>query len=240
MTTRNCGGCGNRCLLTLTRFPDGHSYISGNRCERGGAEEDRGPLPPNLFEKKYRRLFDYYRPLAAAEAPRGTLGIPRVLNIYENYPFWFTLFTELGFRVELSSKSPDENLGIETIPSQTVCYPAKLVHRHITELLERGVKNIFYPIILHERREFAGAQNDYNCPVITGYPDVARLNIDRLRGEGVNFIQPALAIEDEAALVKTLSGALAAFGVTKDELDTHITYRRRSITASRSLSAATA
>ena len=218
VTTRNCGGCGNRCLLTLTRFPDGHGYISGNRCERGGAEEDRGPLPPNLFEKKYRRLFDYYRPLAAAEAPRGTLGIPRVLNIYENYPFWFTLFTELGFRVELSSKSPDENLGIETIPSQTVCYPAKLVHRHITELLERGVKNIFYPMILHERREFAGAQNDYNCPIITGYPDVARLNIDRLRGEGVNFIQPALAIEDEAALVKTLSGALAAFGVTKDEL----------------------
>ena len=90
------------------------------------------------------------------------------------------------------------------------------MHRHITELLERGVKNIFYPIILHERREFAGARNDYNCPVITGYPDVARLNIDRLRGEGVNFIQPALAIEDEAALVKTLSGALAAFGVTKD------------------------
>lgn len=218
VTTLNCGGCGNRCLLTLTRFPDGRKYISGNRCERGAVAEERGELPPNLFEKKYRRLFDYYQPLAAEEAPRGVIGIPRVLNIYENYPYWFTLFTELGFRVELSSKSPDENLGIETIPSQTVCYPAKLAHRHITELLERGVKNIFYPLLLHEKGEFAGAQNDYNCPVVTGYPDVARLNIDRLRAGEVNFIQPPLSIESEEALVKTLAGALAPFGVSKSEL----------------------
>ena len=218
VSTQNCGGCGNKCLLTLTRFPDGRKYVSGNRCERGGSAEERGPLPPNLFEKKYKRLFDHYRPLSAEEAPRGVIGIPRVLNIYENYPFWFTLFTELGFRVELSAKAPDENLGIETIPSQTVCYPAKLVHRHITDLLERGVKNIFYPLILHEKSEFSEAQNDYNCPVVTGYPDVARLNIDRLHDEGVNFIQPALAIENEEALVKTLSGALAAFGVARGEL----------------------
>ncbi|MEG2183530.1 MAG: acyl-CoA dehydratase activase [Cloacibacillus sp.] len=217
-TTQSCAGCGNRCLLTLTAFPDGKKYISGNRCERGGCAVTHEPLPPNLFEKKYKRLFDYYRPLEAENAPRGALGIPRVLNLYENYPYWFTLFTELGFRVELSGKSPDENLGIETIPSQTVCYPAKLAHRHITELLERGVKNIFYPIILHEKKEFADAQNDYNCPVVTGYPDVARLNIDRLNDGRVNFIQPALSIENEAALAETLAPALASFGVSKAEL----------------------
>ena len=222
VTTMHCGGCGNRCLLTLTRFPDGGKFVSGNRCERGGmANSTRRkdePLPPNLFEKKYKRLFDHYVPLDAKDAPRGVIGIPRALNIYEDYPRWFTLFTELGFRVELSSVSPDENLGAETIPSQTLCYPAKLVHRHVTELIERGVKNIFYPIVLREKKEFASAQNNYNCPVVTGYPDVARINIDRIREEGVNFITPAVSITDEKSLAKTLAPALAQFGVTDAEL----------------------
>ena len=218
VTTTNCGGCGNKCLLTLTRFPDGRKYVSGNRCERGGASEERKRLPANVFEKKYRRLFGYYRPLSESAAPRGVMGIPRVLNIYDNYPFWFTLLTELGFSVRLSSESPDENLGIDTIPSQTLCYPAKLAHRHITELIASGVKNIFYPVILHEKGEFGRAQNDYNCPVVTGYPDVSRLNIDKARESGVNFISPAVCIDSGESAAKTLYPALAEFGVAKREL----------------------
>ena len=218
ITTMNCGGCGNKCLLTLTRFPDGGKYISGNRCERGGAAEERKDLPPNVFAQKYRRLFDFYSPLPETKAPRGVIGIPRVLNMYDDYPFWFTLFTRLGFSVRLSPESPSENLGIDTIPSQTICYPAKLVHRHITALTESGVKYIFYPIVLHEKKEFDGAQNDYNCPVVTGYPDVSRLNIDIAAEKGVRFLTPAVCIDSSRSAAKTLYPAFAAFGVTKREL----------------------
>ncbi|MDO5115000.1 MAG: acyl-CoA dehydratase activase [Synergistaceae bacterium] len=217
-STRNCCGCGNRCLLTLTRFSDGRSYISGNRCERGASDSENGERLPDLFERKYRRLFDYYRPRCAKEAPRGVVGIPRVLNIYEDYPFWFTLLTELGFRVELSSASPDEKLGIETVPSQTVCYPAKLAHRHIAELLERGIKNIFYPILLRERKEFDAARNNYNCPVVTGYPDVARLNMEALRGGETRYMTPELAIESDGSVVRAMGKTLAPFGVKRGEI----------------------
>lgn len=216
--TKRCGGCGNRCLLTVTKFSDGGSYTSGNRCENGAASGAKANLPPNLFEKKYERLFEFYQPLAASEAPLGTIGIPRALNMYENYPFWFTLLTGLGFRVELSSPAPHENLGIETITSQTVCYPAKLVHRHITELLGRGIKRVFYPILQKERREFGDAHQNFNCPVVTGYPDVARLNIDGLRAPGVDYISPAVAIDEEKAALRALSAEFARFGVSKDKV----------------------
>ena len=225
-TTRHCAGCGNKCLLTLTKFGDGKTYISGNRCERGASVSEKGALPTNIFAKKYRRLFDHYKPLAEAEAPRGVMGVPRVLNMYEDYPFWFTVLTKLGFSVRLSSKAPDENLGIDTIPSQTVCYPAKLVHRHITELLENGVKNIFYPVMLRETKEFAGAQKNYNCPVVTGYPDVARLNIDRIREEGVNYIKPELFIESDRSVAIALKSSLAQFGVTDGEIKSAIAAAR--------------
>ena len=225
-TTRHCAGCGNKCLLTLTKFGDGKTYISGNRCERGASVSEKGALPANIFAKKYRRLFDHYKPLAEAEAPRGVMGVPRVLNMYEDYPFWFTILTKLGFSVRLSSKAPDENLGIDTIPSQTVCYPAKLVHRHITELLENGVKNIFYPVMLRETKEFAGAQKNYNCPVVTGYPDVARLNIDRIREEGVNYIKPELFIESDRSVAIALKSSLAQFGVTDGEIKAAIAAAR--------------
>ncbi|MCL2684510.1 MAG: acyl-CoA dehydratase activase, partial [Synergistaceae bacterium] len=149
-STSRCGGCGNRCILTKTRFDDGRAYISGNRCERGSGTGSESASIPNLFKRKYTRLFNCGEPLPEESARRGVIGIPRALNMYEDYPFWFTLFTELGFRVEPSRERPDESLGIDTIPSQTVCFPAKLVHRHILDLLERGVKRIFYPIVLRE------------------------------------------------------------------------------------------
>ncbi|MDR3076151.1 MAG: acyl-CoA dehydratase activase [Synergistaceae bacterium] len=220
-STSRCGGCGNRCILTKTRFDDGRAYISGNRCERGAGRADSSDGIPNLFERKYRRLFDFSEPLPIELAPRGVIGIPRALNMYENYPFWFTFFTGLGFRVELSGERPDESLGIDTIPSQTICYPAKLVHRHILDLLNRGIKRIFYPIVLREGAEFGDAHNNFNCPVVTGYPDVAFLNIDALREDGVDFIRPPLSMEPaekSSSMKKRLRDELRRFGVSAREI----------------------
>jgi predicted CoA-substrate-specific enzyme activase len=222
-STERCGGCGNRCILTRTGFEDGRVYVSGNRCERGTGrvETVSRRQPPNLFERKYRRLFGFAEPLPAEAAPRGSIGIPRVLNMYEDYPFWFALFTDLGFRVELSSKRPSESLGIDTIPSQTVCYPAKLVHRHILDLLSRGVRRIFYPVIQRERMEFQDAHQNFNCPVIVGYPDVAYLNIDALRVPGVDFIRPAMSMASDGrgtAMRRRIYEELRRFGVKKSEV----------------------
>jgi predicted CoA-substrate-specific enzyme activase len=219
--TTRCGGCGNRCILTKTRFDDGRSYISGNRCERGAGRCLASSDIPNVFERKYKRLFDFKAPLPAELAYRGAIGIPRALNMYENYPFWFTLFTELGFRVELSRERPGDSLGIDTIPSQTICYPAKLVHRHILDLLSRGVKRIFYPIVQYEAMEFPDAHKNFNCPVVAGYPDVAFLNIDALREEGVDFMRPPITMapdEKAASMKKRLHEELGRFGVSKREI----------------------
>ncbi|MDR1650604.1 MAG: acyl-CoA dehydratase activase-related protein, partial [Synergistaceae bacterium] len=218
-----CGGCGNRCILTKTIFDDGRLYISGNRCERGAgaAPQPDEELPPNLFDRKYALLFSGRGPLPLEDAPRGVIGIPRVLNMYENYPFWFALFTDLGFRVELSSERPPEDLGIDTIPSQTVCYPAKVVHRHILDLLNRGVKRIFYPIIQMESKEFGDSHKHFNCPVVTGYPDVTYLNIDALREMDVDFLRPPLPMELEeksGRMKRRLYGELSRFGVTRREI----------------------
>ena len=222
-STARCGGCGNRCILTCTKFSDGRRYVSGNRCENGagGLKDEQAATPPNLFARKRRRLFDHYTPLAEDQAPRGTVGIPRVLNIYENYPFWFAFFTSLGYRVLLSGESPDENLGIDTIPSQTVCYPAKLMHRHMEDLLAKGVTTIFYPIVQKESPEFRDAHQNFNCPVVTGYPDVAYLNIDSLRADDVAFLRPALQVdmrESPAKMAKRFQEELAGLGLRRDEL----------------------
>ncbi len=165
---RRCGKCGNNCLLTVNKFSTDEEFISGNRCERGlGIEKSKESKLPNLFDYKYKRTFGY-KPLKEEEAKRGVIGIPRVLNMYENYPFWFTLLTNLGFSVKLSAPSSKKiyELGIETIPSESACYPAKLAHGHIMNLINRGIKNIFYPCISYEKKEFMDAQNHYNCPMV--------------------------------------------------------------------------
>ncbi len=195
-----CKGCSNHCLLTVSRFADGSRFISGNRCEKGANRQKTEEDVPNLVSYKYERLFSPYVPLPFAKAPRGVIGIPRVLNMYEDYPFWFTLFTKLGFRVELSSPSSKKQYGkaLSTIPSQTVCYPAKLSHGHLLELIDRGVKRIFYPCKAFERREFASQENRYNCPVVGGYPELLKNNISLLRERGVQLICPFLPVEKEA------------------------------------------
>ena len=200
-----CHGCTNSCRLTINKFSGGRRFISGNRCERGlGLEKNKDKLP-NLYEYKLKRLFGY-EPLEGDKASRGEIGIPRVLNMYENYPFWFTFFTKLGFRVVLSPLSSRKiyELGIESIPSESECYPAKLAHGHIMWLLDRGVKKIFYPCIPYERNEFKEAINHYNCPIVTSYAENIKNNIEQLREPGITFMNPFLAFTSEEIVTKRL------------------------------------
>ncbi|MDR3296604.1 MAG: 2-hydroxyacyl-CoA dehydratase [Clostridiales Family XIII bacterium] len=205
-----CKQCENSCLLTINRFRDGGHFVTGNRCEKGIGADRRGSTLPNLFMYKYERMFSY-EPLKEADAPHGVIGIPRVLNMHENYPFWFTFFTRLGFRVLLSppsSKSIYEN-GMETISSDTICYPAKLVHGHIKWLVEHGVKRLFYPSINYELAEDGNADNHYNCPVVATYPEVIANNMDDIFAEnGVCFLHPFLPYDMDERLVRRLHGEL--------------------------------
>ncbi|MEE0712745.1 acyl-CoA dehydratase activase, partial [Romboutsia timonensis] len=170
-----CRGCSNNCLLTINKFSENEIFVSGNRCEKGEMIYNKEKKPANhinLFKYKYNRLFKY-KSLSKEKAIMGEIGIPRALNMYEDYPFWHTFFTELGFRVVLSDRS-SKNLyqsGITSIASETVCYPAKLVHGHIENLIEKGIKYIFYPCIVNEKKEDIYANNNYNCPVVISYSE---------------------------------------------------------------------
>jgi predicted CoA-substrate-specific enzyme activase len=199
-----CRLCENTCAMTVNRFSDGRKFISGNRCERGLGKQKASDGLPNLYDYKYERMFAYE---PAKAAPRGVMGLPRALNMFENYPLWHTFFTELGFEVRLSSASSRDLLeqGADTLPSDTVCYPAKLVHGHVIDLIEQGVKSIFYPCIPFEQKEFADSDNNYNCPVVTSYPELIRNNIDYLKERGAILIQPFLSLEDEKKLGKQLA-----------------------------------
>ena len=241
---KRCGKCQNNCLLTINTFTTGDEnrrFVTGNRCERGSesddsaktvdagnaeknavtGKEERGNIP-NLFAWKYKRLFSY-RPLPAAEAKRGDVGMLRTLNQYENYPLWFTLFTELGFRVRLSPRSSRAvyERGLETIPSESVCYPGKITHGHLQALLDEGVKFIFYPCAPYEQVEDKGAGNHYNCPIVTSYPEVLRNNVDALRqDDSITFMNPFLPIYDKERLTERLLEELGEkFDISKKEME---------------------
>lgn len=218
-SNRRCSNCGNNCLITCTHFSNGRSFYSGNRCERGEGKEKAGAGIPNIYEYKYKRLF-LYEPLPAAEARRGAIGLPRALNMYEDYPFWFTLFTELGYRVVLSGRSSRKlyESGMETIPSDSVCYPAKLVHGHIADLAGKGIKKIFYPCIPFNIPESQLADNRYNCPIVTSYPENINANMDCVRTGDVTFWHPFLPLDDPKRLVGRLRQELAAEGLPKGEV----------------------
>lgn len=200
-----CQGCTNHCLLTINKFSDNRQYITGNRCERGLGKEKNKENVPNLFEYKNKRLFDY-KPLPIEEANRGTVGIPRVLNMYENYPFWAVFFTKLGFRVVLSPQSTRKiyELGIDSIPSESECYPAKLAHGHVAWLIHQNVDFIFYPAIPYERNEFPDANNHYNCPIVTSYSENIKNNVDEITSGQVRFLNPFMAFTNEEILSKQL------------------------------------
>uniref|UniRef100_UPI003AB20332 acyl-CoA dehydratase activase-related protein n=1 Tax=Butyribacter intestini TaxID=1703332 RepID=UPI003AB20332 len=201
-----CQGCINHCLLTVNEFTGDRKFISGNRCEKGlGLEKNKEQIP-NLFEYKNERVFRHYKPLKKADAPRGVVGIPRVLNMYENYPFWFTFFTKLGYSVKLSPVSSRKiyELGIESIPSESECYPAKLAHGHVTWLIRQGLEYIFYPCIPYERVEVPDAGNHYNCPIVTSYGENIKNNIEELRDDKIKYQNPFISLESEEILTKRL------------------------------------
>ena len=180
--TARCGRCQNNCLLTVNKFPGGRRHVTG------------------------KRMFDY-PPLE--NAPRGVIGIPRVLNIYENYPFWATFFKELGFQVVLSPFSSRKlyERGMETIPSESECYPAKLSHGHIQWLIDQGIKTIFYPCVFYEHQETTKAQNHFNCPIVVSYAENVKNNVEAIAEGAEHIIRPFIAFTNEKVtadrLVKT-------------------------------------
>ena len=205
-TLSRCKGCTNNCLLTINKFSGGRQFITGNRCERGIGKAKKSSSVPNLFTYKLQRMFQY-ESLDEEHAVRGKVGIPRVLNIYENYPFWHTFFTELGYQVVLSPQSTRKiyELGIESIPSESECYPAKLAHGHVSWLLRNGIDYIFYPCVFYERREQEAAGNHYNCPIVTSYGENIKNNVEELKNPAITFQNPFMSFESEEIVAKRLS-----------------------------------
>lgn len=235
--TATCKLCQNHCQLTITTFNDGQRHISGNRCERGATQERRATKSdlPNLYDYKYKRAFSYRRLLEGA-ATRGDIGIPRVLGMYENYPLWFTVLTSLGFRVMISGRSNHElfESGMDTIPSENVCYPAKLAHGHIEALIAKGIRTIWFPCVFYERELVQGAADHFNCPIVATYPEVIRNNVEAVRdgqqegpdgaeggtgpgGLGVRMLSPFLNLADPTTLAERLVEVFADWGVTLPE-----------------------
>ena len=196
ISMRRCGGCANNCLLTINAFSGGEKFITGNRCEKPLGKQKTSDVP-NLYRYKFSRTFDF-APRPPEHAPRGTVGIPRVLNMYENYPFWFAFFDALGFRVLLSPQSSKKiyQMGIDTIPSESACYPAKIAHGHIAWLIGQSPDFIFYPCVAYEAREVKSATNHYNCPIVTSYPEVIDCNVSALRDSGIPFVHPFINLND--------------------------------------------
>lgn len=215
-----CGLCENHCLLTINKFSNGKKYISGNRCERGAGNINGDKNLPNVMKYKFNRLFNYI-PLEEKDAPRGTIGIPRVLNMYEDYPFWFTFLTELGFRVIISEKTTRKTYekGMESMPSESVCFPAKLSHGHIISLIDQGIKTIFYPCMPFSRKEFKQADNKYNCPIVISYSEVLRNNVEELKENNIKFLNPFLPF-DPKTLAETILDLpeFKEYNFTKKEL----------------------
>lgn len=213
-----CKLCTNNCQLTINRFSGGRRFITGNRCERGLGLKKKKDAVPNLYEYKRKRAF-HYKPLKEEEAYRGTVGIPRVLNMYENYSFWFTFFTEMGYRVVLSPSSSRSiyELGIESIPSESECYPAKLVHGHINWLINKGIDFIFYPSVPYERIEVEGANNHYNCPIVASYSENIKNNMEELTEKNINFQNPFLSFESEKIIRKRLVHIMKELTNTTDK-----------------------
>jgi len=209
-----CKLCENNCLLNINKFNhDGDRiFITGNRCERPLGKQADGNTEKgiDMFQYKYNRLFNY-KSLSETEAHRGNIGIVRALNIYENYPFWHKFFTELGYRVVLSPTSSRAvyEKGLESMPSESVCYPAKLVHGHVMELINSGVKTIFYPSVVYEKREYEQAHDCYNCPIVVSYPEAIRANVDEIHSLGIDYRNPFISLNDKKSMLKTLTSEFA-------------------------------
>ena len=225
MTTERdvCKLCQNHCKLTITTFSDGSRFVTGNRCERGGDAKKKRSDRPNLYDYKYKRCFAYRR-LTDKKATRGEIGVPRALNMYENYPFWFTLLTSLGFKVMISGRSSHElfETGIESIASENICYPAKLVHGHIKWLINKGIKTIFYPCVSYEENLVPNTDNHYNCPVVANYPLVVGANMPELREDDVRYMHLYFNLANHELMVDRIVEEFAWANVTREEAETAV------------------
>lgn len=219
-THTRCNNCENHCKLTINKFSNGSIHISGNRCEKGAGITSSKVNLPNLVQYKYKRIFDY-TPLEEQYAVRGTIGIPRVLNMYEDYPFWFTFLTNLGFRVIISDKSTRKTYekGMESMPSESVCYPAKISHGHIENLIEKGIKTIFYPCMPYSRKEYKDSDNHYNCPIVISYSEVLKNNVENIQEKNIKFLNPFLPFNINNLAKKILElDEFKEYNFTKKEL----------------------
>lgn len=205
-----CGGCTANCQLNVINFGKGRNFISGNRCEKGGGKAGKNNIP-NLYEFKYDSIVNITKN-NQPKIPIGRVGLPLALSFYEQLPFWHTLFTELGFETVVSDESSRDMyyLGQHTIPSDTVCYPAKLTHGHIEDLLNKGVDFIFYPCMSYNIDE-GESDNHFNCPVVAYYPELLLANNPRLNSE--NFLHPYMDLNVRKNVIKVLSQSLKKYNI---------------------------
>lgn len=213
VSIERCGGCSNHCMLTIDRFSNGQCHITGNRCEKGlllknSSAASQTAKAPNMVKYKLKRIF-HYPPLSAEDAARGEIGIPRVLNMYEDYPFWATFFKALRFKVVTSPFSNRQiyELGMESIPSESECYPAKMSHGHVQWLINHGVKTIFHPCVFYEHQEVNRAQNHFNCPIVISYAENLKNNVEDIVNKDVCYLRPFIAFTTE----KTAADRLVRF-----------------------------
>jgi predicted CoA-substrate-specific enzyme activase len=212
-----CGGCGNRCAVSLLGFGEGRHFATGNKCEKHFSNQGAAASRSfDFHEFKLRLLFD--RPYDHARPPRLRIGIPRVLNMFDEYPFWHRLLTDCGLETVLSAPSSAKILerGLGTVMSDNICLPAKLVHGHVLDLVAKKVDRIFLPMVLHEPRSLKTSSNSLNCPIVTAYADVVAAAIDPER-LGVPLDAPAVSFGDEALLRRACWSYLKSLGVSRGQ-----------------------
>lgn len=210
-----CPGCANHCTVKVFKFSNGNTFYSGNNCEKHYSNHsDAIKKGVNMYTEKYQLLFSRH---VKIDKPRAIIGIPRGLGMYENYPFWYTLFTTCGFRVTLSSPSTNRvyDSGIRTIMADNICFPAKLMHGHIMDLVNRKVDRIFYPYVVYERKEDEDSKNSYNCPIVAGYSDVLKSSMNTAKNYGIEIDAPVITFSDPDLLYRSCGKYLAELGVDK-------------------------
>lgn len=214
-----CGLCPNNCELTINSFKGKkEKFITGNKCDKPIKKHNK-LSDMNLYEYKNDRLFDY-APLTDEEATRGQIGMPRALNMFEHYPFWFTFFTELKYQVLISPRSSSEiyEEGMQTIPSESLCYPAKLANGHVQNLINQGIKTIFYPSVIFENHDSSEKDRGFNCPVVISYPEVIAKNMDDLKTKNITYYHPFISMESEEIATNNLVDFGKELGIDKAEI----------------------
>lgn len=211
----NCSGCENKCTVKVFEFNNGNRFYAGNNCEKvysnQGEKKNKGI---NQYQERYKMLFQ--RTFASDKKNRLRIGIPRGLGMYEHYPFWHTLFSECDIQPVISRASTNKlyEKGIQTIMSDNICFPAKLMHGHIMDLVEKKVDRIFYPYSIFEQKEDPKAHNSYNCPIVAGYSDVIRSAIDTEKNYGIPLDAPSTSFNNTRLLKKSCIKYLKGLGIS--------------------------